>query len=150
MNPETETEVVPVGRFADLLPGDVVVDTDRTYDGDLVRVRREVPAAPEFEHASGTPGTAVIGGDPEPVWYIRRETASGKFEEAYVDVLGYAHLDSEVSFFIPSVVLDPEDARKKIYEAIRVSRANNGAQSEVQYQNNVAQTVMSALGIEVK
>jgi hypothetical protein len=148
---ETKFEEVTIIRGG-FKPGDVFVrelPVQMSMEPQFI-VRREVPAAPEFEHASGTPGTAVLGGDPEPVWYIRSEVAPGEFEEEWVDAQGHYHPDSEVSFFVPSVVLDPEDARKKIYEAIRISRAFHGAQTEAQYQDNIVQTVMSALGIEVK
>lgn len=52
--PQPATEVVPVDRFADLLPGDVVVETDRTYDGDLVRVRRSIPPKPKLPTTNGS------------------------------------------------------------------------------------------------
>ena len=54
MTNEPKTEVVPVDRFADLLPGDVVVETDRTYDGDLVRVRRILPPKPKLPTTNGS------------------------------------------------------------------------------------------------
>ena len=52
MNPETE--VVTVDRFADLFSGDVVVDTDRTYDGDFARVRRVLPPKPVLPTTEGS------------------------------------------------------------------------------------------------
>ena len=93
----------------DLKRGDVVVSVEAH---NAVTVEREEPAPePEFAWKTGTPGTAVLGGDPEPVWYVHREVAPGEFEEEWIDDQGQTHVDSGVSLFEPSVVVDPSEAR---------------------------------------